>query len=240
MVYETLYIFIYGSYDVRSSEFMALNGGVMSEQWIGKVWDEVVMSWFDELILRHWIKSWIASVYLMLSGLRFQKVLSSWLPQILYWIAGSAVLINDSTSVRPVSNVCLSAGHRYILLQCLKWRSPRNMPLKVQKGNRGIAPLILNVGTTWMWVVSIASLPLYPWERTAYPLYRRLGDGCGGEKISLPLPGFEPRTDLHKRVANRLRYTFIVWNNNRNESYCFSCATLGMNNRPNLRSRFQR
>jgi hypothetical protein len=81
------------------------------------------------------------------------------------------------------------------------------MPLKVQKGSRGIAPLLLNVGARWKCVVSIASLPLYPWEWECVPIVQVTGDRCGGEKISLPLPGFEPRTLLHKRVAIRLRYT---------------------------------
>ena len=60
-----------------------------------------------------------------------------------------------------------------------------------------------------------------PGKELRTPFYRSLGNGCGGEKIFLLIPGFEARTVLHKRVATRLRYTFIVLYINVNDSYCF-------------------
>jgi hypothetical protein len=54
---------------------------------------------------------------------------------------------------------------------------------------RGTAPLILNFGTRWWWVVNFTPGPLYPWPRTLwYPLSRTLGSHqsrsgrFGGEK----------------------------------------------------------
>jgi len=65
--------------------------------------------------------------------------------------------------------------------------------------NGGIAPLILDLGIIWMWVVSFTIRPLYPWGKGLwYPLDRRLcgpenrsGRG-GGQKYSQLLPGLEP------------------------------------------------
>jgi hypothetical protein len=48
--------------------------------------------------------------------------------------------------------------------------------MEVCTGSRGIAVLILNLGTRWRWVVNVTPRPLYPWERSArYTLKRRLG-----------------------------------------------------------------
>ena len=44
------------------------------------------------------------------------------------------------------------------------------------RGSGGIAPLIFNLGTRWMWVGSLAPSPLYPWYTGLQcPLNRRLG-----------------------------------------------------------------
>jgi hypothetical protein len=47
------------------------------------------------------------------------------------------------------------------------------------------------------WVINATPRPLYSWEKTHYPLYRKLGgtQGQSGRvrKIS-PTPGFDPRT----------------------------------------------
>jgi len=66
-------------------------------------------------------------------------------------------------------------------------------------GSGGIAPHILDVGTTWRWVVSFTPRPLYTQGKSPrYPLDRRLGgpqsrSGHGGEeKNSQPPPGIEP------------------------------------------------
>jgi hypothetical protein len=73
-------------------------------------------------------------------------------------------------------------------------------PLKAYWGSGGIAPLILDLGTRWRWVVSFTTWPLYPQGKSPwYPLDRRLGgprnrSGRGGKaKKHLLLPGMEPR-----------------------------------------------
>jgi hypothetical protein len=80
--------------------------------------------------------------------------------------------------------------------------------MKAYWGSEGIAPRILNLGTTERWVVSFTSRPLYPQEKSpCYQLYRRLGrpqswPRCGGEeKNSQLLPGLEP--PIIQAVAQR-------------------------------------
>ena len=50
------------------------------------------------------------------------------------------------------------------------------------EGGRGIAPLILNLGAKWQWVVKATPRPLCPFYRSQ-----------GGPQAPLP-PGFDPRT----------------------------------------------
>jgi hypothetical protein len=71
--------------------------------------------------------------------------------------------------------------------------------MKVYWGSGGIFPRILDLGTTWRWVVSFRPQPLYPQGKTLwYPLDRRLsGSQCrsgrdGEEKNSQLRPGLEP------------------------------------------------
>jgi hypothetical protein len=66
-------------------------------------------------------------------------------------------------------------------------------------GNGDIAPRIINLDTSWGWVVSFTIRPLYPQGKSLwYQLDRRLGEpqsrsGRGGdEKNSQSLPGLEP------------------------------------------------
>jgi hypothetical protein len=71
--------------------------------------------------------------------------------------------------------------------------------MKAAWGSGGIAPLILDLGTRWRWVVSFTPRLLYPQGKIpSYPLDRKLGGpqsraGSGGEKKnSQHLPGLEP------------------------------------------------
>ena len=51
---------------------------------------------------------------------------------------------------------------------CSKGKKCKVVPvhaMKVYWGDRGIAPLILNLGTIWRWVVSFTPRPLYRWQR---------------------------------------------------------------------------
>jgi hypothetical protein len=72
-----------------------------------------------------------------------------------------------------------------------------------QRGSRGIALLILELGASRGWVVSTTLRPLYP-RKDPVPIYRRLGgpQGRSGrvQNISLP-PGFDPR--IVQPVASR-------------------------------------
>jgi len=48
--------------------------------------------------------------------------------------------------------------------------------MKSYWGSGGMAPHVLDLGSTWRWVVSITPQPLYPQGRISqYPLDRRLG-----------------------------------------------------------------
>lgn len=70
--------------------------------------------------------------------------------------------------------------------------------VKAYKGNRDIAPLILNLGARWGRVVSITPLLLWPGKEPRYPLVSRLDgpqnrSGCFGEKKNiLPPPDSKP------------------------------------------------
>ena len=53
-------------------------------------------------------------------------------------------------------------------------------PWRHTGGNRGVAPLILNFGTWWAWVVSVTHRQLCCWVRSArQPRNRRLGGPLG-------------------------------------------------------------
>jgi hypothetical protein len=52
-------------------------------------------------------------------------------------------------------------------------------PMKTYRGNRGRAPLILNLGTSWRWVVNITPQPLYPPERDPIPILQEAGLSSG-------------------------------------------------------------
>ena len=60
-----------------------------------------------------------------------------------------------------------------------------------------VHPSIGHEGAKWGWVVNATPRPLYPRQKTQYPLYKRLGgpqDSSGWvRKISPPLE-FDPRT----------------------------------------------
>jgi hypothetical protein len=48
--------------------------------------------------------------------------------------------------------------------------------IKAYRGRRGAVPLILNLGTKWRYVVSLALLLLYSWRKNPHYLWnRRLG-----------------------------------------------------------------
>jgi len=57
----------------------------------------------------------------------------------------------------------------------------------------GIAPLILNLGTRWRWVVNFTPRQLYFREISRYLLNKRLGcpPSWRKQKNLLPIPGFE-------------------------------------------------
>jgi hypothetical protein len=68
--------------------------------------------------------------------------------------------------------------------------------IKAYSGSRGVAPLILNLGSRWRWVVSFAIRPpLLPRNNHRYPLNRMRGGsgGFGEEKNLLSVTGFEHR-----------------------------------------------
>jgi hypothetical protein len=61
------------------------------------------------------------------------------------------------------------------------------------RGSRGIAPVILIIGTRSRGVVSYTPRPLYPGKAPRYPFYRRLVSTLWRREIYLfPVSGFEP------------------------------------------------
>jgi hypothetical protein len=87
--------------------------------------------------------------------------------------------------------------------------------IKAYWGNGGIAPLILDPGTRWRWVVSFMLRPLCPRGKSPwYPLDRRLDgpqsrSGRGGEEKNSQLqPELEP--PITQTVAQRYT-TELSW-----------------------------
>jgi hypothetical protein len=65
--------------------------------------------------------------------------------------------------------------------------------IKAYMGRRDTAPLILNIGTRWRWVVNFMLWPCTPRKEPWYPLNRRLGKPQSQCGHCLSLPGFEPK-----------------------------------------------
>jgi hypothetical protein len=106
--------------------------------------------------------------------------------------------------------VQLDKGEVVLVLFVFNW-APRH---KEVLGSGGTAPRILDLGSSWKWVVSFAPRPLYLQGKSPrYPLDRRLGgprshSGRGGEeKNSKPPPG--NRTLEHLGVEKMLNV--IIW-----------------------------
>jgi hypothetical protein len=75
--------------------------------------------------------------------------------------------------------------------------------MNTQRGSRGTALFILNLGTRWGWVVNATPQPLYLQEIATVPSVQDAAQVPGGlegsrtEKNLSPPPGFEPRTVQH-------------------------------------------
>jgi hypothetical protein len=103
--------------------------------------------------------------------------------------------------------------------------------MKAYWGSGCIAPLILELGTRWRWVVSFTPRPLYPQGKSPwYPLDRGLGgpqssSGRGGEeKNSHPLPGFEPWNP--DRPARSPKLYRLSYHGSMGHSLCVVCWPL--------------
>ena len=72
--------------------------------------------------------------------------------------------------------------------------------MMANRGSRGLAPLILNLGTGVRQVVKITLQPLHLWYNIQCALKRRLGgpqstsERYGEDKNPLPMPRLEPQT----------------------------------------------
>jgi hypothetical protein len=106
---------------------------------------------------------------------------------------------------RPCSYICLLTEYR---------------ALKTWWGSGGIAPYILDLGTTWRWVVNFTPRPLYPQGNSPfYPLDRRLGgpqsrsEHDGEKKNCQPLPDSNPRLSTLGKYP--LRFLYLYWGGGR-------------------------
>jgi hypothetical protein len=108
-----------------------------------------------------------------------------------FYISASLILFNDlqMIEVKDIKlSLCLTNWNPW------SWRC---------MGSECIDPHILDLGTSWRWVVSFTPRPLYPWGiRHRYSLDRRLRgpwnqSGRRMEENFLPLPGLELLTLDH-------------------------------------------
>jgi hypothetical protein len=81
------------------------------------------------------------------------------------------------------------------------------MPWMAQRGSRGIAPPMLNLGTRWGWVGGWSAPCLghfTPGKETQYPLYRRLG--VAKRKFLAPTVVWTPHCPVHSKLLYQLCY----------------------------------
>jgi len=110
--------------------------------------------------------------------------------------SSSPIQINFSRNVK-FKNITFS----YYLQHTVKGRAVPLHTMKAYGGIRGIAPLILDLSTTWRFVVQFTPWPLYPRNILRRPLNRRLSGPQRGfgqfwrKENLLFLPVFEPPTD---------------------------------------------
>jgi hypothetical protein len=71
--------------------------------------------------------------------------------------------------------------------------------MKAYRGSRGTAPLILNLGTRWRWVVNFTPRPLYPRKEHWYPLHKRLSRPQSRSEHSDEEKNFNPLHVAHRR-----------------------------------------
>ena len=114
----------------------------------------------------------------------------------LHWSKCTCVVDTAPCFDRPFVFSC--SGNRFVKVKCTLVQALRLCTGRTaHKGSRGIALLFHDHGARRAWGVSVTPRPLYPRDKTRYPLYRRLGgpQGRSGQvrKISPP-PGFDPRT----------------------------------------------
>ena len=75
--------------------------------------------------------------------------------------------------------------------------------MKVYNGSWCITPLILNLGTGWMWVVNITRPPLYPQDGTPVPTVKGAGWAVG--TVSKGAENLVPHWDSIFRPFSSLR-----------------------------------
>ena len=85
------------------------------------------------------------------------------------WGGGSDRLDGNMGHVHAAANNSSTSLYCQIKVQ---WKAQFKFPSTPRThigGSRGITPLILNVGSTWRWVVNFKPLPLYPWKGIPVP-----------------------------------------------------------------------
>jgi hypothetical protein len=107
------------------------------------------------------------------------------------------------THINLTASSCINIKVKLFL--CLT----KHHAMKAYLWSGGIAPRILDLGTSWSWVVSFTARPIYPPGKSPwYSLDRKLGgpqsrSGHGREKVfSLPMSGIEPRLWLHAQKSH--------------------------------------
>jgi hypothetical protein len=111
-----------------------------------------------------------------------------WNPKVYYRVHKSPPLVTILSYISPIHTIPSYLRSILILSIPLRLSLPRGV-----WGSGCIDPHCLDLGTSWMWVVSFTPLPLYPRGKSPrYTLVRRLGGPqsqsgrSGEEKILIP------------------------------------------------------
>ena len=83
--------------------------------------------------------------------------------------------------------------------------------MKAYKGSRGTAPLILNLGTRWKWVINFTSHSLCPREKTAVPFEQVAGGTRTGFSVAIFSSGTETDSKLRWLVGAKRRKRMRVF-----------------------------
>ena len=128
-------------------------------------------------------------------------------------VQGNLHMLSEPVLQWGVSGLTYSAVKQALARRNMIWKDKVLLYCKkAYMGQRGIAPLILNLITAWQWVLNLMPGLLYTQGKNPeYAASRRWGGpqsccGCsGGEKCLVPIPGIRPW------IMQEISIGLVIW-----------------------------